>query len=168
MNVSKSFKSRLIALAMVSMAIAIAISPATAATVSTTFAVTATVQATCIVSASAMGFGTYIPTAASTSSSTITVTCTNNTPYNVGLNAGTTTGSTVTNRLMAGTGSTTLSYQLTQDGAHATNWGNSTGSWVGGTGSGSSQTLTVYGQVAAGQYVAPGSYSDTITATVNY
>jgi len=27
---------------------------------------------------------------------------------------------------------------------------------------------TVYGQVAAGQYVAPGSYTDTITATVTY
>lgn len=168
MYVSKPFKSSLIAVAMVCMAIAITPSPANAATASTTFAVTATVQATCIVSASAMGFGSYVPSSASTSSSTINVTCTNTTPYNVGLNAGTTTGSSVTNRLMAGTGGATLSYQLTQDGAHATNWGNSTGSWVGGTGNGSSQTLTVYGQVAAGQYVAPGSYSDTITATVNY
>ena len=30
------------------------------------------------------------------------------------------------------------------------------------------QLITVYGQVAAGQSPTPGSYSDTITATVNY
>jgi spore coat protein U-like protein len=115
-----------------------------------------------------MAFGTYVPTAASTSTSTVSVTCTNTTPYNVGLNGGTTTGGTVTGRLMAGSGGATLNYQLTQDSTHATNWGNTTGSWVGGTGNGSAQAITVYGQVASGQYVAPGAYSDTITATVNY
>lgn len=69
---------------------------------------------------------------------------------------------------MTGPASALLNYVLTTDSAHTTNWGNSTGSWVAGTGNGSTQAITVYGQVAAGQYVAPGAYSDTITATVNY
>lgn len=168
MKFSNTIKPALSAAVLGLMALAGAPTSAAAATATTTFAVTATVQSTCIVSASAMAFGTYIPTAASTSTSTVTVTCTNTTPYNVGLNAGTTTGASVTNRMMAGSGGATLNYQLTQDSAHSTNWGNTTGSWVGGTGSGSAQNITVYGQVAAGQYVAPGAYSDTITATVNY
>jgi spore coat protein U-like protein len=36
------------------------------------------------------------------------------------------------------------------------------------TGNGAAQVETVYGQIPAGQFVAPGSYSDTITATVTY
>jgi spore coat protein U-like protein len=39
---------------------------------------------------------------------------------------------------------------------------------VAGTGNGAAQAITVYGQAAAGQYVAPGSYADTITATITY
>jgi spore coat protein U-like protein len=36
------------------------------------------------------------------------------------------------------------------------------------TGSGTAQTLTVYGQVPAGQFVTPGNYADTITVTLTY
>jgi spore coat protein U-like protein len=141
---------------------------ASASTATTTLAVTATVQSTCVISATAAAFGTYTGTA-STSTSSISVTCTNTTPYNVGLNAGIASGATVTNRSMTGPGSALLKYVLTQDTAHAVNWGQTVGTDTeAGTGNGSAQTLTVYGQVAAGQYVAPGSYSDTITATVTY
>jgi spore coat protein U-like protein len=49
------------------------------------------------------------------------------------------------------------------------NWGQTVGTdTVTGTGNGAAQALTVYGQVTAGQFVAPGAYSDTITATVTY
>lgn len=48
------------------------------------------------------------------------------------------------------------------------NWGNTAGTMVGGTGNGSAQTLTVYGEVPAGQAVTPGAYVDTITATITY
>jgi spore coat protein U-like protein len=166
MQISKAFKP-FFAAALCGSALSL-VPAAQAATATTTFAVTATVQATCTVTATALGFGTYVPSAASAATSTISVTCTNTTPYNVGLNAGVASGATVTNRSMTGPGSALLNYALTSDSGHTTNWGNSTGSWVGGTGNGSAQALTVYGQVAAGQYVAPGAYSDTITATVNY
>lgn len=69
---------------------------------------------------------------------------------------------------MTGPASALLPYALYQDGAHTTNWGDMGGATVAGTGNGSAQTLTVYGQIAAGQYVAPGSYTDTITVTVAY
>jgi spore coat protein U-like protein len=142
-------------------------SVANASTVQTTFTVTATVQATCTISAGNLAFGTYTGVVAN-STSTITVTCTNTSPYNVGLNPGATTGATVTTRQMLN-GAATLNYALFQDNGHTKNWGQTVGTdTVAGTGNGAAQTLTVYGQVAAGQYPTPGSYSDTITATVTY
>lgn len=134
----------------------------------TTFGVTATVLKDCIVSASALSFSSYSG-AVDNATSTVTVTCTNTTTYTVGLNQGLTTGATVTTRQMAITPPAGgLAYALYTDSAHTTNWGNTSGSWVAGTGNGSAQGLTVYGQIAAGLYVTPGSYTDTITATVTY
>jgi spore coat protein U-like protein len=169
MSFSNSVKTKLAIAVVGCLALGLASTPAVAATTTTTFAVTATVQATCTVTATAMGFGTYVPTAASTSTSTISVTCTNTSPYNVGLNPGTASGATVTTRKMTGPNSALLSYQLTQDSAHTINWGQTVGTdTVAGTGNGSAQNITVYGQVAAGQYVTYGAYADTITATVTY
>jgi spore coat protein U-like protein len=141
---------------------------AQAATATTSFTVSATVQATCLISANNLGFGTYSGTQA-TASSTINVTCTKTTPYNVGLNAGTASGATVTTRQMQGPSGALLNYGLYQDSAYTKNWGNTVGTdTVAGTGNGTQQTLTVYGQLPAGQYVTPGAYTDTITATVSY
>ncbi len=39
---------------------------------------------------------------------------------------------------------------------------------VAGTGNGSPQMLTVYGRIPVAQYVAGGSYSDTVNVTVSY
>ena len=141
---------------------------AVAATTTTTFAVTATVQATCLVSATPLAFGTYTGAVAN-STSAVSVTCTNTTPYNVGLSAGLATGATVTARKMTGPASALLAYALFSDAARTVNWGQTIGTdTVTGTGNGSAQAITVYGQVAAAQYVAPGAYNDTITATVTY
>jgi spore coat protein U-like protein len=137
-------------------------------TVTTTFGVTATVQATCLVSATAMGFGTYTGVAIPTTS-TVSVTCTNTTPYNVGLSAGLGTGATVSARKMTGPAGALLNYAMYSDSGRTTNWGNTIGTdTVTGTGNGAAQPLTVYGQLAASQYLAPGLYSDTITATVTW
>ena len=141
---------------------------ALAATATTTFQVTATVQATCLISATTLAFGTYNGTLV-TSTSTISVTCTNTTPYNVGLDAGLATGATVTTRKMQGPSGALLNYGLYRDSGHTNNWGTTVGTDTqSGTGNGSAQTLTVYGQLGANQFVTPGSYSDTITATISY
>ncbi len=141
---------------------------AQAATASTTFSVTATMMANCTISATNLAFGSYTG-ALTNATSTISVTCTKSTTYNVGLDAGTSTGATVTTRKMTGPAGATLAYALYQDSAHTINWGNTVSTdTVSGTGNGSAQTLTVYGEVPAGQSVTPGAYTDTITATITY
>lgn len=132
------------------------------------FSITATIVKDCTASATNLAFGNYTG-AVKSSTSTISVTCTSGTTYTVGLNAGTATGATVTSRSMTGPGSALLHYSLYSNSGHTTNWGNTSGTnWVSGTGNGAAQPLTVYGQIPAPQYVAPGSYTDTITVSVTY
>lgn len=133
----------------------------------TTFGVSATVLKDCIVTATPLGFGNYSG-AVNNAQSTITVTCTNSTTYTVGLGAGLASGATVTTRQMQN-GTSLLNYGLFKDAAWSTNWGNTSATnWATGTGNGSGQALTVYGQIPAGQYVTPGTYNDTISVTVTY
>jgi len=137
---------------------------------SDTFNVTANVGDACSVSATDLGFGAYDPLSATDTdaSSTMDVTCTLSTAYNVGLDAGTGTGATTTTRVMED-GSNQLNYILSQNVGHTTNWGNNAGvDTVAGTGSGSAQSLTVYGRIAALQSVPAGSYADVITVTVTF
>jgi spore coat protein U-like protein len=130
--------------------------------------VTATVQPTCTISANPLSFGTYTGAVAS-AVTVVSVTCTSTTPYNVGLSAGNGTGATVTTRQMKGVSPAVLAYGLFTNTTHTTNWGNTVGTdTVAGTGTGAAQGLYVYGQIPAGQNVAPGSYSDVIVATLTY
>ena len=143
---------------------------AIASTATSTMAVSATVVASCTISTTPMAFGNY-NNALLTSTATVTATCSNTTPYNVGLNAGTASGATVTTRGMfvSGTPAVLLNYGLYSNSGRTTNWGMTVGTdTVTGTGSGAAQAITVYGQIPAGQLVAPGSYTDTITATITY
>jgi spore coat protein U-like protein len=137
-------------------------------TFSEPFTVTATVVAACTISAAALNFGTYSGLLVN-ATSTLSITCTNTTSYNVGLSAGVAAGATVTNRSMTGPSSALLGYKLFSNSGLTTNWGNTVGTnTVAGTGNGALQPLSVYGQVPAAQYVRPGSYTDTITATITY
>lgn len=100
---------------------------------------------------------------------TLNVSCTNTTPYTVGLDQGT-YGSSVTARKMKGGATNTefVNYSLFSDTGRTVNWGNTTGSWVSGTGNGTAQPLTVYGQVPAQTTGSPGAYADTVNITVTY
>jgi spore coat protein U-like protein len=161
-------KSALPAVAVGFLALGLAPMPAIAATTTTTFAVTATVVATCLVAATPLAFGNYTGVV-DAASSTVTVTCTNTTPYNVGLSAGLATGATVTTRKMTGPAAALLGYGLFSDAGHTTNWGLTVGTdTVTGTGNGLPQPVTVFGQIPASEFVAPGAYADTITATVTF
>ena len=136
------------------------------------FDVTMKIIADCTIAANPLDFGQsqgVLATSVSVST-TLNVTCTNTTLYNVGLNAGTGTGSTTAARLMSGTGAntSTVAFNLYQ-AAGATNWGNTQGTDTrSGTGTGSSQTLTVYGVVPAQATPQPDTYKSTITATVYF
>ena len=61
-----------------------------------------------------------------------------------------------------------LAYDIYQDDARSIVWGNTSDTQVAVTGTGASQTRIVYGSMAAGQIVAPGSYVDSILVTVTY
>ncbi len=143
-------------------------------TATATFNVTLTLQANCAITANPLAFGTNgVLGTAINQQTTLSVTCTNTTPYNVGLDGGNVTGSSVTSRLMAGTATgnttTTIGFQLYQDSGRTTIWGNTQGTnTVAGTGSGSAQTLTVYGQVPAQATPKPDTYQTTVTATVYF
>jgi spore coat protein U-like protein len=167
--VPKAPRSRLV-LAGLGAAFALAGLPlaAHAATSTTTFSVTALVTTTCSITANSLNFGSYSGVQLD-ATTTLAATCSNTTPYNVGLNAGTATGATVTTRKMAGPATDLLAYQLFSDTGRTTNWGNTVGTdTVAGTGSGSAQTLTVYGRIPANQFIESGAYDDTITVTLTF
>jgi spore coat protein U-like protein len=141
-----------------------------AATTTTTFTVQMTITASCIInSASTLDFGTSgVLASATNATSTIQVQCSDTTPFNIGLDAGTASGATVTTRKMTNA-SNTISYSLYSNAGRTTNWGNTVGTdTVAGTGNGSAQSFTVFGQVPAQTTPAPATYTDTITVTVTY
>jgi spore coat protein U-like protein len=103
--------------------------------------------------------------------SIVTPTCSDTTAYSIGLDVGLNGGGTATTRAMivAGAPGVLLNYGLYSDNTHTTGWGPLTASGaIAGTGNGAGQPLNIYGQILAGQLVAPGAYADTITATVTY
>lgn len=141
---------------------------AQAGTATATMSNSATLAAYCTVSTGNLAFGTYNGTSAAATSANVSVTCTKTTTYTVALDAGTTSGGTLTVReLLGGVSGDKLNYTISQDAGHATNWA-SGGSAESGTGNGSAQTLVAYGNIAAGQFVTPDSYTDTVTVTLTY
>jgi spore coat protein U-like protein len=161
-------KSPLSVFALGFLALGLAPRPVVAATASASFGVSATVLATCLVSAAPMRFGTYTGVAVSGTSS-VSVTCTNPTPYNVGLSSRLAPGAAVVTPKMIGFVSGLLGFGLASNSQGTVNQGQTVGAdTLAGTGNDSAQTLSVEGQVSAGQYVASSGYGDTITVAVTY
>ena len=138
----------------------------------TTFDVTLKIIANCTIAAANLDFGQsqgVLATAVNVNT-TVNVTCTNTTLYNVGLNAGTGTGSVGTTRYLSGTGANTATVQFNLfQAAGATVWGNTQGTdTLGGTGNGTAQPITVYGNVPPQATPMPDTYKSTITATVYF
>lgn len=143
---------------------------ARATTTTASMAVQMTITASCtIAGASTMNFGSSGVIAANVDqTSTVQVQCTNTTPYNIGLDAGIGSGATVAARKMTN-GAATITYSLFSDSGRTTVWGNTIGTnTVSATGSGASQSYTVYGRVPAQSTPAPAVYTDTVTVTVTY
>jgi len=146
--------------------------PAVAGSTSGSLSATATINANCTVSTSPVAFGTVDPLSGSNvdNSGAVTVTCTNGTAWTAAGGVGSGTGATFATRVMT-SGSNTLNYSLYTNSGRSTVWGDGTASTatVGATGNGTSQTITIYGRVPAGQgSAAPGSYSDPVAVTVTY
>jgi spore coat protein U-like protein len=134
---------------------------------SSTITITLTNPGICTVTASPLNFPNY--TGAQTrATTTLSVMCSTSIPYNIALSPGLSPGATVTTRMMTA-GAATVGYALFRDSAYLLNWGQTAGTdTVPGSGQGGPVSVTVYGQIAAGQNGVPGVYSDTVTATVSY
>jgi len=132
----------------------------------------------CSVSATALSFGAYDPTSATArdSTGTVTVTCTAtllglSASWDILLSTGN-SGSFAPRRMFSGGNS--LQYNLYINAGRTQVWGDATGGTAKESDSqflviGTSQySYTTYGRIPALQDLAPGTYTDSITVTVNY
>lgn len=139
-----------------------------------TLTVTASVPQRCIITSPTLAFGVYDPvvdnrSSALTGSTTITVTCTKGaTGITVGFGPSATSGCSAPQRCMVGSAhSGTLDYQIYSDSGRSSVWTTAISESITG-GITTPTNLTVYGSVPPAQDITVDSYSDTVTATVNY
>ena len=138
--------------------------------------VSATVKHFCSIGTNPMTFGVYDGVVANASNAleataTVISTCTSGTEALITMNAGVSAGSgsadAPVRRMTAGPGKY-LDYQIYSDVSGETVWGNTALTGVALTGTGASQTLTVYGSIPSAQMVPQGDYSDQISITITY
>jgi len=97
-------------------------------------------------------------------SSAISTTCTYRTAWQIGLDNG-----QHGVRRMTGPGSYAVTYELYRDTNRSQRWGNTLNTdTLTGSGTSTTQTLTVYGRVPPQTAVAAGNYSDIVTVTVTF
>lgn len=128
-------------------------------------------RAQCTTSTTPVSFGVYVPTAGAPDHSTgnVTVKCSGFTgAFMIALSAG--GGGSFANRRLSN-GSAALSYQLYNNAGRTVVWGDGsagTGVVSGGCYIVCNTTFTIYGLIPALQVVSPGTYFDTIVATVTF
>lgn len=147
-------------------------SPAQADTVSSNLNVSATVTKACTVTTSPVAFGNIDTRSGSNVDATggLSVTCTSGTSWSADADVGGGSGATLATRKMT-SGSDILNYALYTDSSRSTVWGDGSGTsdTIDSTGTGTVQTITIYGRVPGGQTAAPaGSYADVVAVTVTY
>lgn len=138
--------------------------------VSAPFSATATVDPECHVNAATdMDFGNVPGVIASpvNASSAITMTCRRNTPWQMSLNDGQNADGPV--RRMANPNGSRVSYELYRDPAMTQRFGQTEHvDRLVGTGTGTSQTVNLYGRINSPQSVPAGTYTDRVIVTVTY
>ena len=148
-----------------------------AATDTATMAVTTSVSMSCTITAGAMTFVSYNPTAAADNDATATITSTCTTGgaavITMGEGGRAQVGSTATIPLRAmfnGSEGTPedLLYHLYSDSAGGTVWGNTAETGKAITADGTAQAFTAYGRIPKNQTVGAGSFSDSVTVTLTY
>ena len=126
----------------------------------------------CTISATSVNFGSYNVFNGSDVDSTGTVTyrC-NGSAHNI--TVGLTQGASATfNPRQMQKGAEVLNYNLFVDASRTSIWGDGTSGTsvytIGNPPNNTNVNLTVYGRVPAGQDVSAGSFSDTVTAVINF
>ena len=134
------------------------------------FTVSATVTNNCTIGATNLSFGTAgVIGAGINAAGSLSVTCTNGDAWRISLNGGG-SGNVAARVMQRQGGGGSVGYQLYADSARSLPWGDGTGGTtrVTGTGTGLAQAVPVYGRVPSQSTPMPGSYSDTITATIEF
>jgi len=134
--------------------------------------VNATIPNSCTVAATTMDFGTLasggsLSLPQTDATGTLTVNCLNNGSYEIQPSSTTQSGD---NFYMAkGATGATITYHIYNDSARTSPYPNAqTSSSQGGTGTGSNQTITIYGRIPAQTVTQAGAYSDTLNFTITY
>ena len=136
---------------------------------STSTSADATVLSSCTVSATNMNFGTTgILSSIVNAASQLSPTCNNGLPYTIALNGGQASATDPTQRKMS-KGAEQITYGLYRDSGRSQGWGSTIGTnTLAASGTGSAQAVPIYGRVPAQSTGSPGTYTDTIVATINY
>lgn len=122
----------------------------------------------CTVSTAGITFGSYTPKQPTPVDATdyVTVICTPGTPFLLGIDNGLNYQAPWRRGRYS---SNYIQYQLYQDSSHLLLWGMAPGStMLSAIGTGSQQNIPVYGRIPALQVPVDGSYSDTVTITIEY
>ena len=148
-----------------------------AATATDSMAVSTSVSMSCTITAGAMTFASYDPTAAADNDATATITSTCTTGgaavITMGQGSRAQVGSTDAIPLRAmfngdEGGPEDLDYHLYSDSAGGTVWGNTAGTGKAITADGTAQNFTAYGRIPKNQTVGAGSFSDSVAVTLTY
>lgn len=149
-----------------------------AGTATANFEATATLNASCTLSADNMNFGSISPSTSgfATATGNLTATCTKDIPYKIAMGVGISGADSVLTRAMiGGVGNTDkLSYNMYFLAIYVPR--NIWGGGLSGTqmnvpefvGTGSAQSIPIYGRMPLNQYVVPDNYSDTLMLTLEY
>lgn len=147
-----------------------------AATATATMNASVNVAGTGTISSANLNLGSGVtPGNQSTGNTTITVNVSTDVIYDVTLDAGTHASGGVRRIQMSGNSTDFPTYYLYKDSAMTQEWGDSNfsntysaGASYQTTGTGSNQTLTIYGKGISTAGQSSGTYTDTVTATLNY
>lgn len=170
-----SFRSRLLCMIFFLASAGLPLSAHAQQTDTTTFNVLIEIVESCDIStitATDVDFGSHVRNndAPVDAEGTLTVNCTAGTDYTIGLNEGvnsTSITAAADNRRMTD-GAEFVPYGLYRDAARTQFWGDVIGTdTLAGTGTAADVEIPVYGRAPSTDY-PPGTYIDTVTATVTY
>ena len=131
------------------------------------FSVDATVTPMCKVSTEAVNFGTQGHLQSNVDAAgAVLVTCTPETGYSIRLDGGEDAAAPTARKMSRGIDR--IVYGLYRNGERDLPWGDTEGTTVAGTGTGSAQSHTVFGRVAPQSTPPAGTYTDTVIVVVDY